>query len=176
AHAGHGHDGVQHAGPLHHGAAGGAHHADHAGAGTGHHDPGASHPATAGHAHGHPISKLTGRDALWALASPRVWFSFLVGAGSTGLIARIWLIEPLVAVCAVTGGVIFERYVVSPIWRLLLRFESRPAATLESTIFEEARAETDFDAEGRGLISMELDGQIVQLLGRLKPEDRKAGV
>ena len=65
--------------------------------------------------------------SVWDWASPRVWFSVLVGAGATGLVARGFLFEPLVAGLAVVGGLAFERLVVGPIWRFLLRFESRPA-------------------------------------------------
>ena len=108
------------------------------------------------------------------LLSPRVLFSFLVGLGGTGLLLRPLLAEPLVAAGAVAGGYLFERLLVGPIWKLLFRFESRQAATLESAIMEEASAETDFDASGEGLIRLELDGQVVQLLGTLRHEDRAA--
>ena len=101
-------------------------------------------------------------------------FSFLVGLGLTGLMLRPLLFEPVLAAGAVLGGFAFERFLVGPIWKLLFRFESRQAATLESAIMEEASAETDFDARGQGLIRLELDGQVVQLLGSLRPEDREA--
>jgi len=110
-----------------------------------------------------------------SLLSPRVLFSFLVGAGATGLLLAPFLLEPLVAAGAVVGGYVFERFLVGPIWNFMFRFESRPAATLESAIMEEASAETDFDPQGQGLIRLELDGQVVQLLGTLRAEER-AGV
>ena len=113
---------------------------------------------------------------MWALASPRSWFSVLTGGGAVGLAVQSFLREPLVAAVAIAGGLAFERFLVAPLWNFLMRFESRPALTLESALLEEARAETDFDAEGHGLISVDLDGQIVQLLGRLGPEERRAGV
>jgi hypothetical protein len=97
-----------------------------------------------------------------------------VGLGATGLLLRPLLLEPLLAGSAVLGGLAFERFLVGPIWKLLFRFESRQAVTLESAIMEEASAETDFDAGGQGLIKLELDGQVVQLLGTLRPEDRAA--
>lgn len=112
--------------------------------------------------------------SFWAWASPRVWFSVLVGAGATGLIAKGFLFEPLVAGLAIAGGLAFERLLVGPFWNFLLRFESRPALTLESALYEEVSAETDFDARGEGLVALELDGQIVQLLGRLRsPEGER---
>jgi hypothetical protein len=105
-----------------------------------------------------------------------VVFSFLVGAGASGLLLGHWLSEPLVAVGALAGGVLFERYVVTPIWNGLLRFASAPARTLEQAVFEVARAATDFDAQGQGLITIELDGQLVQVLGILRPEERASGI
>jgi class 3 adenylate cyclase len=136
--------------------------------GHGHHDL-----SLHGHSHGH--GHLFG-GKFWALLSPRVVFSFLVGAGASGLLLRHWLSEPLVAVGALAGGVLFERYVVTPIWNGLLRFASAPARTLEQAVFEVARAATDFDAQGQGLITLELDGQLVQVLGILRPEERASGI
>ena len=152
----------------HHGA-GAAHGHGHAGGGHGHAAHGHAAHGHGGHAHaGHAGARLM------SLLSPRVLFSFLVGVGATGLLLRPFLIEPLAAACAVVGGYVFERFLVGPIWNFMFRFESRPAATLESAIMEEASAETDFDPQGQGLIRLELDGQVVQLLGTLRPEDRAA--
>ena len=113
---------------------------------------------------------------MWALLSPSVVFSFLVGAGASGLLLGRRLSEPLVAVGALAGGVLFERYVVTPIWNGLLRFASAPARTLEQAVFEVAQAATDFDAQGQGLITIELDGQLVQVLGILRADERTIGV
>jgi hypothetical protein len=144
--------------------------------GPGHH--GAHLPShSQGHAHqSHDTPHVTPQGKLWALLSPRVLFSFLVGAGASGLLLSHWLFEPLVAVGALAGGVLFERYIVTPIWNGLLRFASEPAQTLERAVFEVAQAVTDFDAQGQGLIAIELDGQLVQVLGILRPEERSIGV
>jgi hypothetical protein len=72
--------------------------------------------------------------------------------------------------------VLFERYVVTPIWNGLLRFASAPARTLEQAVFEIAQAATDFDAQGQGLIALELDGQLIQVLGTLRADERTMGV
>jgi len=125
-----------------------------------------------GDGHGHGESAF-GR--LTALLSPRLLFSFLVGVGATGILARSFLVEPLLLGAALLGGVGFEKILIGPIWKFLFRFESRPALTLGSAILEEAEAVTDFDAEGQGLIKLELDGQVVQLLGTLTAEARAAG-
>ncbi len=150
----------------HHGGGHSGHHTGHhlTAHGPAHH-PGHAAPG-ASHGHGHDAA---GR--LIGLLSPRVLFSFLVGLGATGLLVAPFTFEPLTALAAVAGGWGFERYLVGPIWKFLFRFESRPAAMLESALMEEALAVTDFDARGQGLIQIELDGQIVQLLGTVRADD-----
>jgi len=96
--------------------------------------------------------------------------------GASGLLLERCVFEPLAAAGALTGGVLFERYVVTPIWNGLLHFASEPAQTLERAVFEVAQAVTDFDAQGQGMIAIELDGQLVQVLGILRPEERAIGV
>lgn len=71
---------------------------------------------------------------------------------------------------------LFERYVVTPIWNGLLGFASAPARTLEHAVFEVAQAATDFDAQGQELIALELDGQLIQVLGVLRAEERAIGI
>jgi len=108
--------------------------------------------------------------------SPRVLFNVLVGFGATGLIVER-LVGPFLALpIALVGGIAFESVVVRPIFNSLFRFESHPAQTLESALMSEGRAVTGFDANGNGLISLELGGEVVQVLGTQLNEERKAGV
>jgi hypothetical protein len=116
-----------------------------------------------------------GTRALWALLSPRTVFSVLLGFGVTGLLLHS-LPSALMFGLAIVGGLAFELGLVRPLWNFLFRFESAPALTLETCIGDEARAATSFDAKGNGLIALELDGHLVQLLGSLRREDREAGV
>jgi translation initiation factor IF-1 len=105
-----------------------------------------------------------------------VLFNVLVGFGATGLIVER-LVGPFLALpIALAGGFAFETLVVRPIFNSLFRFESTPAQTLESSIMSEARAVTGFDSNGNGLISLELGGEVVQILGTLTREERTAGV
>lgn len=162
---GFGHHGGDHA---HHGGANG--HAGHAGHGHAGHGHAGDH---GGDASGHDTGNTGGGFShLLALLSPRLLFSVLVGVGATGLLADPLLAEPFTALIAVAGGFFFERYLVGPVWKFLFRFESRPATMLESAVMEDAHATMDFDAQGQGLVRIELDGQIVQLLGTLIPEER----
>ena len=170
------------------GARGGAQH------GGAHHGAGHSHGA-GGHAHGghahlpvpgshhHDVADIRAVQmpglarGLGALVSPRIIFSFLVGFGAAGLLLRELLgggVTLLVATVLV--GILFERLLVAPLWRLAQRFESSPALTLESAITDDARAVSSFDARGQGLVAIELDGQVVQVLGTLRSEDLDAGV
>jgi hypothetical protein len=112
---------------------------------------------------------------LWMLLSPRVLFSALVGFGATGLAARALSAGPRLAI-AVLGAVLLERFVVSPLWNFYMRFGSEPAMSLEGCLGDEARAVTHFDERGQGVVAIELDGRVVQLLGTLRSEDRQAGM
>ena len=162
--AGRGHAGAGHAS---HGSNSGAHH--HAGGGRG--------PALKMKG---PHSVKNHRPAGWLLGllSPRVLFSLLLGFGAAGTLlhplATRWPVF-LLPLCAVLGAYVFEWYAVQPLWRLLFGFASKPARTLESIVLEEGKAVTNFDATGHGLIAVDLDGQVRQLLGSLVPEERTAG-
>ena len=116
------------------------------------------------------------KSNLWSWLSPRVLFNVLVGFGATGLIVER-LIGPFLALpVALIGGIAFESVVVRPIFNSLFRFESQPAQTLESALMSEGRAVTGFDTNGNGLISLELGGEVVQVLGTQLNEERAAGV
>ena len=162
---------------------------------TSNHSPGHHAPDTGGHemhgigghthltAHSHlpahtdaaPMHPIARSSHLWSWLSPRVLFNLLVGFGATGLLTER-LVGPVLALpIAFAGAVAFESLVVRPIFNSLFRFESRPAQTLESALMSEGRAVTGFDANGNGLISLELGGEVVQVLGTQMKEDRAAG-
>ena len=157
--------GIMGIGGLSHGGHAGNGHGGHAGHGHGH--------AAHGHDHG-----AGGQAAGWSwtsLLSPRLLFSLIVGFGAVG-IAAAPLGEPWQLVAALVAGAAFETLFVGPLWRFLFRFESRAATTLESAVDDEARAVTGFDASGSGLVAVDVDGQVIQLLATLAPDDRARGV
>ncbi len=142
------------------------------------HGIGAAHAHTTAHAHSaHAHTHPEGwKTSLWSWLSPRVLFNFLVGFGATGLVVER-LVGPVLALpIAVVGGVAFEALIVRPIFNSLFRFESSPAQTLESALMSEGRAVTGFDARGNGLISVELGGEVVQVLGTQLSAERATGV
>ena len=158
-HGGSGHGGTGHGGPGHagHGHAG-SHNAGHGGH--------ASHTGHEGNAGGFQWTSFL---------SPRLLFSLMVGFGAGGIAATA-LGEPFRFGAAILAAAAFETLAVGPLWRFLFRFESRPAATLESVVEDEARAVTGFDANGCGLVAVDVDGQVIQLLATLAPDDRSRGV
>ena len=136
--------------------------------------------ATVGHAHqsngGISTNSRSLTDTFWSLASPMLLFSVLLGFGVTGLLLHRVLSGVLLAGVAVAGAILFERLIISQLWKLLLRFASTPALAIDSVLEDEARAVSGFDAKGCGLISVEFDGQVRQLLGTLTPSDLSSGV
>jgi hypothetical protein len=137
---------------------------------TGH---GAHAHATPAAGHVHPEGW---KSQAWSWLSPRVLFNVLVGFGATGLVAEK-LLGPILALpIALVGGLAFEAVVVRPIFNSLFRFESQPAQTLESAIMSQGKAVTGFDVNGNGLVSLELGGEVVQILGTLTRDERSAGV
>ena len=164
-HGGHGHGG--------HGSSGHGH----GGLGRGGHTHAAPGHAASGHtASGHTASGSAVSGLLWTLSTPRLIFATLLGFGAAGVVLRGVLGGVVLFAVALLGGIAFERLAVRPLMNLLLGFASAPALTLESTLLDEARAASGFDANGEGLIAVDVDGQVVQVLGTLRPEDRALGV
>lgn len=156
----------------HHGGAVVRGHAGHTHSG-GHSQGGHVH-ATARHSTAQASGGLAGR-AFWLVTSPRFLFSLMLGFGATGAMLHSWLPGPLLLGAAVAGAVVFERIIVSPVWNFAMRFASRPAATLETAVADEAVAVSAFDENGQGIVSLELDGQVLQILATLQPQDRLLG-
>ena len=151
----------------------------HSGHGHGHSGHGGSHGGSHGSSHGsaHGASHAFGvGSALLHFTSPRVLFSICLGAGALGPFLRPIMGSGVLALIAAIGvGIIFELGVVRPLWNFAFRFESRAAGLLESVVEEEGTAVTAFDKNGQGLIAVDVDGQVVQLLATLQPDDRALG-
>jgi hypothetical protein len=136
------------------------------------------------HAHAHSTHASAhgshARSALISIThdwiSPRVFFSLIFAFGATGLLLDNLLPGALILIIALAAAWAFERWLVQPLWRLLFGFASNPARTLESCLLEEAEAVTNFDRRGQGLVAVNLDGQLVQILASLSPDDQKFGV
>ncbi|XHR30834.1 MAG: hypothetical protein ACFUZC_09765 [Chthoniobacteraceae bacterium] len=154
----------------------------HGGGGHGHtggHDLHGGHFHLDGHGHAHAPAHHAdlasheagpGAPALnWlSYLAPRVWFSMIFGFGAAGAILDRWISGLLLIGASIAVAWVFERGLVRPVWNFVLQFASTPARTLETAMLEEAVAETNFDAEGAGLVSLTLDGQVHQMLGMLQ--------
>ncbi len=158
----HGHGGT--AGHVHGGTTGHAHGVAH-----GHSHAGA---VRGGHTH---TSGMAGRT-FWLITSPRFLFSLMLGFGATGAMLHPVLPGPALLAAAAVGAVAFERFLVTPLWNFAMRFASRPASTFESAVADEAVAVSSFDDNGQGIVSLEVDGQVLQVLATLQPQDRLLGV
>jgi hypothetical protein len=139
--------------------------------------------------HGHHSTHVRGGDRgaghrhhggatsrLLLFLSPRLWFSLLVGFGATGLLVGGHATPAVRLGAALLGALAFEALLVRPIWSLATRFASDPAMTLETGVMDDAEAVTGFNAKGEGLVRLDLDGQVVQLLGVLTSNERDAGI
>ena len=169
--SGHGDHAGGHSHDVGHG--GHAGHGSHSGHGSG--DAHSGH-ASDSHSHSHSHSESAVGRFLWSFASPRVWFSVLLGMGLAGRVTRPFFERgPMLFVAALGIGLLFEGLLVRPIWNLVFRFGSKPALTLESCVEDEATAVTNFDKNGQGIISVDLDGHVVQLLATIRADDRALG-
>lgn len=112
----------------------------------------------------------------YLLLSPLDIFSMALGAGAAGLIFSSLANPSLAWIPAILGGIVFCFFVTRPLMRFGRRFESQPSEGLEGTIAQQARAITGFDAQGRGLIAIQLDGQERQVLALLDPGEIKNGI
>ena len=162
-HGAHGGDAIGHGGHAHT-------HAGHL------HAEGQGHAVARGGHAGTSLMQSMASKAFWSIASPRFLFSFALGFGVAGQLFRSALGGPALLAAAIGGGVLFERLLVSPLWNFAMRFASEPATTLESAITDEATAVTSFDANGQGIVSLEVDGQVHQILATLKASDRLPGI
>jgi hypothetical protein len=168
SHAGHGH-----AGHLGHGA-----HPPLLGQGHGGHAGHAGHAGSAGHAGPAPTASKeivpadTGTSALRFIPSPRAVFSVfaLYGAFGNALLDALHLPFLVSALIAVIPAFAVERFLVTPLWNLLFRFQGHPSVPLETLMFTEATAVTPF-RNGRGIVSVMREGRLVQFSARLRPDE-----
>jgi nitrous oxidase accessory protein NosD len=107
--------------------------------------------------------------------SPRFLFAGLLGFGLVGMSLQSWLGGTVLLLAAIAGAIVIERAVVNPLWKLALRFASNPATTLDGAIESDAVAVSNFDRNGQGIIAVEVDGHIQQVLATLTVADRAAG-
>lgn len=145
-----------------------------------HHNAGTVHaPQSSAHGAGHHQVQGAGTSGAWKLLlaiSPLDIFSLALGAGAAGVLLAPHVAASELVWCAVAGALVFDFVVVKPLLSLMLRFVSKPSEGLEGQVASIAEAVTAFDHDGKGVVKLCLDGQIVQLLANLEPLERQQGV
>jgi hypothetical protein len=96
----------------------------------------------------------------------------IVGFGATGTLVSPIFQGWLQFGAALVGAYVLCSFCIRPMLTGIQKWASLPAKTLSDAIFENGTAVTDFDAKGYGLVRLNLDGQVVQLLGQLDPEEQ----
>jgi hypothetical protein len=150
--------------------------------GVGHtsHAPG-GHVRAAAHQTGHPspgrntppnqaVSNLITGLLTWL--SPAYLAGAIIGFGATGTLLAPILHGWLQLGAALIGAYIICFFCIRPLLTGVQKWASLPAKTLTDALLENGTAVTDFDAKGYGLVRLNLDGQVVQLLGQLVPEEQ----
>ena len=112
-----------------------------------------------------------GLSPLWAWLSPMTIFSVCLGTGAAGLLLVAQLGKPLTALVAVGCGMGFYTLVTKPLMRVILGFASRPASNLAGAVAQNAIAMSRFDAQGRGMVTVTVDGELKRLLAYLDTQD-----
>lgn len=142
------------------------------------------HAGHLGHAQGHAHSgqgrsqsgqgnENRSASLFWSLLSPLTLLSLSLGAGATGLLLQHsrWP-ATLTALAAALGAVAFYGLIVRPLMTLVFQFASKPSLALEGSTAKTAEAASKFDDTGRGVVKLNVDGQIVRVLAELDPDDR----
>jgi hypothetical protein len=145
----------------------GGHHGQHSSHG---HEVHGGHAHGGQHQHANHSSEHGVLSQLLTFVSPRAIFSLALGFGAIGMTVS-FLPQILAVLVAGAGAILFERLLVQPYWNAMFAFASTPAKNLESVKGATAIANTNFDANGQGLIELELDGQVRQVLGTLQDKN-----
>ena len=138
-------------------------------------------PHAGAHGHGGHIPKSMHAGAKFDFKSllplsPLDFFSYCAGAGLAAFLMRPYMDKALLPFVAVLGAVLFDLLITKTVLRMITRASANPSSGLEGSIATEGVAATNFDENGRGLVKLTLDGQIVQLLATLELPERNAGV
>ena len=102
--------------------------------------------------------------------------SLFLGFGAAGIVLGHTLAGPLLITAAVAFALAYNLLLIRPAMNFVMKFVSRESKGLEGSVASEAEAVGQFDDQGRGIVRLTLDGQIVQLLATLEPSELARGV
>jgi len=113
-------------------------------------------------------------SVFWWLAwfSPIYLCGTIIGFGLTGTLLGTFLQGWPRFALALGGAYLSRRLCIKPLMAAIMNWASLPAKTLDDAVLEIGTAATNFDGQGFGMVRLRLDGQVVQLLGQLAPEDQ----
>lgn len=131
-------------------------------------------PKSGHHGSSHGVAKFDFKSLL--PLSPLDLFSYCAGAGLGAFLMRPYMLRSWLPIAAVIGAIIFDLVFTKTILRTITRASADPSRGLEGTVATEGVAATNFGDDGKGLVKLTLDGQIVQLLATLELSERNAGV
>jgi hypothetical protein len=140
---------------------------------SGHVHPSASQTGVHSSRH-NPASNQSARNLVSGLLtwlSPAYICGAIIGFGATGTLVSPILQGWLQLSAALLGAYIICFFCIRPLLTGVQKWASLPAKTLSDAMLEDGTAVTDFDSKGYGLVRLNLDGQVVQLLGQLAPEE-----
>jgi hypothetical protein len=130
--------------------------------------------------HHHSLDRSNATSDGWSSFSILTWLGWfsplylcgaVIGFGVTGtLVGHLFPGWPCF-VLALLGAYLTRIICIRPMISGILMWASRPARSLGDAVLETGIAATNFDANGYGMVRLSLDGQIVQLLGLLMPEE-----
>ena len=112
----------------------------------------------------------------WLIPTPVDVFSYCLGFGAAGVLLGHTLAGPALIVAAIAFALAYNHLLIHPVMSFAMKFVSRESQGLEGSVASEAEAVGRFDAQGRGIVRITLDGEIVQLLATLEPTELARGV
>jgi hypothetical protein len=123
------------------------------------------------HAHTQDQQGQHGDGHTWLLLlSPLRLFGLSLGIGAAGMgLQSTTALSPwLVLALSLLAGGAFYRLIVKPLMALAMRFASKPATTLSGAVGQEVTADSRFDATGKGIVTLTVDGHLIRLLATLE--------
>ena len=121
-----------------------------------------------GHHASHSAKSVHGsHQSKFFYISPVTFFGISLGFGASGVLFLGSLTEPTLLIVSVLAGFVLQFLIIGPLVSMLLKFASKPSAGMTGSVSSYGEAVSKFDSSGRGLVKLEVEGELVQRLGVL---------
>ena len=124
------------------------------------------------HGHHHGGLGKFGRFKFLLAISPIDIFAVCLGVGAAGILLPRTLAGTSVLIIAILIGLVFDILLLKPVFNFALRFVSTPSDGLEGMVAKFATSVSNFDSNGRGLVSVVIDAEEKQLLATLEESEK----